>query len=895
MNKEDRPTGTVTFLVTDVEQSTRRWEEQPDAMRVALARHDSTLKHAIERNGGWLFKHTGDGVLAAFAVAQSAIDAAIVAQRELDLPVRMGICTGQVEARNDDYFGPPLNRAVRIMAAGHGGQVLVAETTAAIVGTADLTDLGEHRLRDLSQPLRLYQVRAEGVKETFPALKSLNAATGNLPAQATSFLGREKDVAEVIGIVKTARLVTLTGVGGVGKTRLAIQIAGEVSTNYPDGTWLAELAAVREPSAIAHALAAVLNVAQIPGNSIEESLIKTLAGRRLLLVLDNCEHLIDAAASLARRMVTQCPQVTILATSREALMVEGERIWPVPPLGFRDGGRSPAVDLFIDRARAVAPDFEPGGDDSAIREICQRLDGIPLAIELAAARTRAMSPVQIRDRLNERFRLLTGGMRGALERHQTLRRAIQWSYELLSPAERALLGRLSVFAGGFTGEAVERVCAGSEVEAFDIPDLLDSLVRKSLVTVERSSNSVRYGLLETIRQFSEEQLAAIGESEAVQLRHAQFFAEDSDAHFEAWLSPRQVAAYEWLDREMDNLRSAFRWAKGAAHIDVAAQIASNVGDIARFQLRDEAANWPEEIVEAARATRHRRLTVLLTWAASSAWSFGRLEEAKRFGEEAISLIGDVRFDPFVWAFTDLAFVALLKGDPEKAIEFVSAGAALEADRGDRMCLATQLYILVLGGRADEARSIAQNVVAATEATGVPSSNVLSLLGKGAAFAETDPAAALNDYGHAAALARQSGNRLLLTLIIPKIAALLTRGGDLPAALHSFREMLESSGDSRDLVSVAHGLGNLIVLFERLGRTAAAATLNGALTRVVDAAALVPELPHTMSRVRGKLGEAAFEAANRCGAAMPVHQANDYALTEIAQALIAVAAKPQGVA
>ena len=250
--------------------------------------------------------------------------------------------------------------------------------------------------------------------------------------------------------------MTLTGVGGVGKTRLAIQVAAETSAGYPDGAWLIELAAVRDPAAIAHAVAAVVNSQPSPGQTIEQGLVTSLAGRRLLLIFDNCEHLIDAAASLAHRIVTQCAQVTILATSREALMIDGERILPVPSLGFPEGAPSPAVELFVDRARAVAAEFEPTGDEAAIREICRRLDGIPLAIELAAARTRTMSPAQIRDNLNARFRLLTGGMRGALERHQTLRHAVQWSYDLLSPAERALLARASVFAGGFTREAAER-------------------------------------------------------------------------------------------------------------------------------------------------------------------------------------------------------------------------------------------------------------------------------------------------------------------------------------------------------------------------------------------------------------------------------------------------------
>jgi hypothetical protein len=275
----ERPTGTITFLITDIEEATRRWEEQPDTMRVELARHDATLREAIEGNGGWLFKHTGDGVIAAFASARPAVEAAIAAQRGLELPVRMGICTGEAEARGDDYFGPALIRAARTMGVGHGGQVIVAASTAAIVDGVDLADLGEHRLRDLSQPQRLYQVRAEGLKEVFPALKTLDAAPGNLPAQATSFIGREKDLAEVATLLRAARLVTLTGVGGVGKTRLAMQVAAEISVDYADGAWVVELAAVGDPGAVGHAVAGVLGVAHQSGRTIEQSIVAALSRR----------------------------------------------------------------------------------------------------------------------------------------------------------------------------------------------------------------------------------------------------------------------------------------------------------------------------------------------------------------------------------------------------------------------------------------------------------------------------------------------------------------------------------------------------------------------------------------------------------------------------------------
>jgi predicted ATPase len=882
----ERPAGTVTFLITDIEQSTRLWEEQPDTMREALKRHDAVLRNTIESNGGWLFKHTGDGVLAAFSTAQSAINAAVAAQRLLELPVRMGICTGEAEARGDDYFGAALNRAARTMAAGHGGQVIVAASTAAIIDRVGLTDLGEHRLRDLSQPQRLYQVQADGLKATFPPLKTLTVTPGNLPAQATTFLGRETDLKEVSALLRTVRLVTLTGVGGVGKTRLAIQAAAEASAEYGDGAWLVELAAIGDPAATGHAVASVLGVALQPGRTIEQSIVAALRARRLLLVLDNCEHLIEPVAALAHQLLAHCPKVSILATTREALMVDGEQIWPVPSLAFSNGAGSPAVQLFVDRARAVVPEFELDSDVDAVAEICRRLDGIPLAIELAAARSRAMSPSQIRDRLAERFRLLTGGSRRALERHQTLRNAVQWSYDLLSATERVVLMRCSVFSGGFTLEAAEQLCAGGEVQSSDVLDLLYSLVRKSLVTVDRSSALMRYGLLETIRQFAEEQCAASGETEAIQLRHAQFFAMDSEAHFKIWLGPRQLAAYEWLDREIDNLRAAFRWAKDQCDIDVAARIASNIGDMARFRERDEAANWAEEIVDAARSVRHRRLIVLLTWAASSAWGFGRLEDAKRYGTEAISLVTDPAFDPFVWAYADLAMVASYEGDLDRAIRLIRGGADHAADRHDRFCLALLLYFTAIGGRAEEAMKIAHEVVTAVEAAGVPCSICIAYWAKGEVFAANDPAAALKAYESGVAIARQSGNRKWEVVISAKIAELQARSGDPIDALRSFGQMLNFWRRSSDLMLASLGLGSLIFLFERLAHDEAAATLHGALTRSLDSSAFFAELPDAITRIRGTLGVAAFDEANRRGGAMTLHEATDYALDQIAHALAA---------
>jgi len=858
-------------------------------MRLALARHDSVLHEVIAMHEGWLFKHTGDGVLAAFASARAAVDAAVAAQRRLDLPVRMGICTGGAEARGDDYFGPTLNRAARIAAAGHGGQVLLAASTAAIIEGFDLDDLGEHRLRDLSQAQRLYQVRAAGLRPTFPPLRSLEVALGNLPAPATSLWGRERDLREIAALLGTARLVTLTGVGGVGKTRLALQVAADNAARFYDGTWLVELAAVVDPAATRHAVAAVLGVSQQSGQTIEQSIAAALGGRRLLLLLDNCEHLIDAAAALARVVLAHCPQVTLLATSRETLMIEGEHVWPVSSLDYRDGVGSPAVRLFAERASAVVPEFALDADAEAVGEICRRLDGIPLAIELAAARTRVMSPAQIRDRLDERFRLLAGQSRRALDRHQTLRNAVQWSFDLLSLAERMVLARSSSFAGGFTLAAAERVCSGGDVAAADLLDHLDSLVRKSLVTVERSADAIRYGLLETIRQFGEEQLMAMGEGDGARRRHAEFFAEDSDRQYRSWLSPAQLSAYTWLDRELDNLRAAFRWAIDARDIDFAARIASNVGDMARFRLRGEAANWAEEIVDAARSNRHRRLAVLLAWAASSAWAFGRLEDARRYGEESIALRDNPHFDQFVWAYADLAIIAMYQGDAGGSIAMIRAGAEHPGDRNDRFCLAMLPHFLALSGRRDEAMAAAADVVSTVERAGVPSSTAVAYFSKGHAFAQTDPATALAAFDRAIAIARRSGNRFWESLAIPEVAAIQARSGDPTNALRSFRQMLDAWRGAPDMMFVSHGLGNLIVLFVRLDLAAPAATLHGTLRRLLRHSDFIQDLPNTVLRIRDALGEAPFAELERQGGEMALHEATAFAQEQISQALAALGA------
>jgi len=576
------PSGTVTFLFTDLEGSTRLWEVHPEAMRGALARHDEILRAAVEQWDGQVVKTTGDGLHAVFATAGDAMEAARVAQLALasepwgatgPLRVRMGVHTGVAELRGGDYFGSALNRAARVMAIGSGGQVLVSNVTAELVGEAlrgevRLVDLGEYRLRDLSRPERVFQLMGPGLVEEFPTLRSIDVLPTNLPVQLTSFVGRAAEVKSIEDLLGEHRIVTLTGVGGVGKTRLAVQVAAESLDRYPDGVWLVELASIEAPRVVA-VLAAAIGVDLQSGQTVESSLLDVLRTRSLLLVLDNCEHLVREVRRVAEVILRESGGVGLLVTSREGLRVAGEQLFSVPSLDDEA-----ALRLFIERASAVDSTFVLGDRESeTVARVCERLDGMPLAIELAAARVAMFSIDDLARRVEQRFRLLTGG-RGGVERHQTLRAAIDWSFDLLEPQERAVFARLSVFAGGCTLEAAEAVLGDDEVAADDVLELLSSLIDKSLVVVDRTRSVTRYDMLETIRQYAQERLVD-GGADAVRARHARWYAEFARAAGRGLYSPDEAM---WLDRlrgEIDNLEVAVSWAVAADETELAMRIGAS--------------------------------------------------------------------------------------------------------------------------------------------------------------------------------------------------------------------------------------------------------------------------------------------------------------------------------
>lgn len=872
----DRPSGTVTFLFTDIEGSTRQWESDPDAMRVELAAHDDVLRRAVGERGGWLFKHTGDGICAAFHSARAAVDAAAESQVLLRLPVRMGIASGEAELRGDDYFGSTLNSAARVMDAGHGGQVLVAASTAGLVSGVDLLELGPRRLRDLSGPVELFQLTGEGLRLEFPPLRTLDVVPGNLPTQATSFLGRDDAIDIVVEAVGEHRIITLIGVGGVGKTRLALQCASAVAGRFRDGVWFVELASVTDDGGVDAAVASVFAVQPQAGRTWRQVVVESLSGRELLLLVDNCEHVLDEVASLLEAIVAECASVSVLVTSRESLSVGAEWAWRVPSLTA-----SGAAALFVERAEQAASGFRANGaDEAVIGEICARLDAIPLAIELAAARVRSMSPTQIRDRLDERFRLLTGARR-SIERHQTLRHAVQWSYDLLDATEQRMLRHVSVFAGGFTLDAVTAVFDGDgiDLDEFEVLDVLDSLVRKSLLLVDRSGIDVRYGLLETIRQFAEEALAAADESDAARDRHAAFFATRSQFAVEQLGSEDEQLAYLFVNADLANLSAAFGWALARDDADPAVRIAAQAHQVARLQLRTETFAWPEEALDIARQSEHRQLPYLLSQACDSATAVSRFDDAVRYGLEAIDSNDDDRYDVSSLAYLVTGFALAGIGDVDQSLDVMRTGAEHPADHPSRGNLAYLHVIASMVGR-EFSEHETNEAIAQLAASPMPTIRACGIWVQAMLAAKHDVPAAIALYQQAIDLAVASGGRTVEQTCRGMQIGLLAQSDDLHAALPAFASLVDTWKVMGD-VYTGSGVSQLAALLDRLGYHEGAAQLWGAVMRGRQDTWIATNAEYATA----SNDEPAFATAFETGAALDLASASQLAHQLIAQARI----------
>ncbi len=712
------PSGTVTFLFSDIEGSTKLWEQRPDEMRTALARHDALMRHAIENNDGVVFKTVGDAFCAAFATAPNALAAAVDAQCAFSaeaapgtvaLRVRMALHTGTAEVRDNDYFGQPLNRVARLLAAGHGGQTLLSNaahelTRDTVPSPAGLKSLGDHRLRDLGSPEHIFQLLHPDLPSDFPPLKSLNNPNlpNNLPQQVTSFIGRDKEIDLVKQLLGKTRLLTLTGSGGCGKTRLGLHVASDVLESHPDGVWLVELAPLTDPSLVTQAAASVFHVRVEVGKPLQETLIEALQQKNLLLVIDNCEHLLDGCARLVDALIRSCPGIQILATSREALGIGGELTYRIPSLSSPDPaqratvssvGQYEAVQLFIERALFHLPDFAVTNDNApALASVCYRLDGIPLAIELAAARVRSMTVQEINTKLGNSFRLLTGGSRTALPRQQTLRALIDWSYDLLKAPEKALLNRLSVFTGGWNLEAAESVAQDSATEDWEVLDLLTSLTDKSLAVADMELGQTRFHLLETVRQYARDRLLESGEDErAHELHQAYFmaFARDSEAHLDG---PNASYWLDRLEREHDNFRAALEWNNNETALRLANAL------LGLWWIRgyyNEGREWLAIVLSgsAAQARTPMRATALHA-AGVLAYSQCDFAESQKLLEEGLELwleLGDKY--GIAWSLRSLGHVAHHQGDDEGARDLYERSLILWREVGTKVGVAWALNSL----------------------------------------------------------------------------------------------------------------------------------------------------------------------------------------------------------
>lgn len=678
---DHRPSGTITFLFSDIEASTDRWEKKAEQMEVAFRRQETIIRASMSEYGGYVYKMIGDAFQVAFDTALQALLAAQSAQIALQsepwgdlgqLKVRMALHTGVVEERGDDYVGPLLNRAARLMQVAHGGQVLLSQATYELLRDLlpegiYLRDLGEHRLKDLARREHIYQVIASDLEADFPPLRTLDSYPNNLPLQLSSFIGRMREMEEVHRKLADSRLVTLIGPGGTGKSRIALQVAADLTDQFNDGVWVVDFTTLTDPGLVSQSVASVLSIREEGQRPLKETLKEKIGENKLLLVLDNCEHLIEACAHLADSLLRACPGLRILATSREALRIGGEVTNLVWPMETPDPQNLPAIEilsqydavrLFIERSIAVSPDFTVD-DTSApvVAEICYRLDGIPLAIELAAARVGAISVEMILDRLDDRFRLLSKGERTVLPRHQTLSAVIDWSYDLLSEGERSLFERLGVFTGGWTLEAAEYLCCSEGRDRWDILELSTSLVDKSLVQVDRSEEEVRYRMLETVRQYAWQKVSAVDEVQGIRSQYISYYlkiAEEGEKK-SYWggdtMQPKRLA------KDFDNFRTALSWSF------------EDVETYGEQGLRLAGALW-------------------IVW-----WTFGYLNEGRDWLERAVELdtIGGV---PRAKALTNLGCIAWQQGDYQIAGAYTEESITIYRDQvdEDRQGLANAIHI-----------------------------------------------------------------------------------------------------------------------------------------------------------------------------------------------------------
>ena len=858
----------VTYLFSDIEGSTRLWEADPARAARTVAWHDEVSRTAVQRHRGTIVKTTGDGVHAVFEDPADAVAAVIDLQLALAEPgaerallnVRCGLHLGADQRRDNDFYGPAVNRAARIMSAAHGGQVLVSGAVAERVEgrlpqNVVLRDLGAVRLRDLGSPEHVFQLIHPALRKEFPPLRSMATTPNNLAQQLNSFVGRDRDMAQVQALLASSRLLTLLGMGGLGKSRLSVQVAAVVLDNYPDGVWFVELAALVDPHLMPQAVASVLGVKEEPGGTVTNALVRFVRDKQLLIVLDNCEHVVQACAVLAKRLLEAGPKVQVLASSRDSLRIAGEIVFPVAPLPapHKDGNTSTdalmaidSVRLFIDRAKAVQPAFQLNeASVRAVGEICRRLDGIPLAIELAAARVRSMSVEQIAARLEDRFRLLSHGDRTALPRQQTLRALIDWSHELLDPGERAVFRRLAVFSGGWSLEAAESVCAGDDVGEPEIINLLAALVDKSLVMLD--PDGTRYRFLETVRLYASEWLSRSAEAATTRSRHLDYFLHLAERTAPELMGPDQPAALRRLDLEYENILSSHGYC--VRKEDGAEQACRLVSAVRHYWfirgLLNLGYQFTVEAVSILSVRPDSAARCEALWVAGQIASCtGRYAEAQRFLCDSLAIArhrGDRRMIVNVENYLSLAALGL--GDRAAARFHCSEALQLARDLGGRLEVAVSANALAqlnrLDGNLDSAESLYMEVVGIARELGVKEFVALGMLGLAMV-----------------AIGRQSSGRA--RELLTEALSIAEETGSMPAR--------------QSALEVAAGLAALETDAERFARLYGAAEAQSTRTGIRRDPADQVFLQPLLAESRAAIGDSRFMSAEATGRAMSFEQA-----------------------
>ncbi len=843
------PTGTVTLLLADVEGSTRLWETQPEQMTAALAALNRTVNEAIAAHDGVrpVEQGEGDSFVAAFARASDAVACALALQRAPLAPIRLriGVHTGEIQLRDDaNYAGPTINRTARLRDLAHGGQTVLSGVTESLVadrlpGEVWLADLGSYPLRDLPRPERVVQLCHPDLRNEFPPLRVRTVVVShNLPAQLTSFVGRQSEMAELHKLVAGNRLVTLTGAGGAGKTRLAVEVSSQLTTEFSDGVWYVDLAPITNPAVAPVTVARALGLPDQPGRSTMDLLLRFFGEKKILLLLDNCEHLLDACGSMVVELLAACPHLTILATSREPLGVPGELSWRVPSLSLADE----AIELFTDRARRARPEFIMGEDNTAlVIEICRRLDGMPLAIELAAARVRALSPPQIIDSLHDRFRLLTGGARTAVRRQQTLRASVDWSHALLTEPEQVLFRRLAVFAGGFDLDAAQAVGASSEVELYQLLDQLSLLVDKSLVVADDTGDGMRYRLLETVRQYAQEKLGESGEADEVRTRHRDYYSATA-AEMESKGHSGDEQLLHWAQTEIDNLRAAFAWSRENSDLETALRLILSlrplwlrggralealagleavladegnsgiapavwVGAVAQQGILAAWVALPTDLGRAQEALAIARqlddpALIARALIACGMLSIYSAELAQQYFAEAIDL---VRAAGDQWSlcqiFSYQATVGVVAGEPTAAAAAAEAGRDLADALGDRFFSrnnrAWLSCALAYRGELARASQVAHTLVDEAEAAADPTMALFGLVSNSAGLAFRGQAAAARAAAQSALAAAESMGGISGDTVHAAFAFAALAGGDAAAARGEAEEALRHTVPVRE--------------------------------------------------------------------------------------------------